>query len=234
MNINRFKTITRTFRNAEGDDGGGGQAGESAAFTQAQVEEIKAELQSQIDSMAAKNDELLGEVKSNKKARREADEAARVAAEDKAKTDGDFEQLFKSSEERSTGLQSELDGLKSGIANEKRNGAAMKIATQLCEGDNVDLMSTFIAPRLKYTDEGVKVLNAAGELTVSTIADLQEEFKSNVRYSSLLKGNQSTGGGANGGRSSGATSKESTRADFDQMNPTQRSKFIRDGGKVVQ
>lgn len=187
----------------------------------------------ELEKVLAKNAELLGEAKKAKTAKRDSDAAAQKIADEKAQADGDHEQLYKSSQEKLTNTLGELDTLRGSIANEKRNTEALKLATKLADGDNADLLSGFIAQRLKYTDEGLKVTDANGDLTVSTLADLETEFKNNARYSALLKGNQSSGGGANGGNNGGGAAKEITRSEWDAKSPSEKSKFAGSGGKVV-
>jgi alanyl-tRNA synthetase len=183
-------------------------------------------------AMKAKLDELLGETKRAKAAAREADERARKEAEEKARKAGDFEQLHKSSEQARQALEEELNNLRSGIANEKRDNAAMKIAADLAEGANAEILSEFISRRLKYTDDGLKVLDDAGQLTVSSIDELAQDFRNNSRFASLLKGNQSTGGGATGGTKQGASAKEMSRSDFDKLPPAKQMEFIKGGGRT--
>jgi hypothetical protein len=176
---------------------------------------------------------LLGETKTAKAlAKQQADEATQLA-NDKAKRDGDFEQLYNSSTEQANGYKSELETLRGSISTSNTNREAMSIAMQLADGFNAELLSEKIAQRLKYTDEGVKVLDANGQLTVSTVEDLKKEFSNNERYASLLKGNQSSGGGAIGGKNSGAAGKLLTRAEFDAMNPVKKMEFIKADGKLT-
>lgn len=184
----------------------------------------------------AKNEELLGEAKKAKQERRDSNAAAQAAIDAKAQADGDHEQLYKSSQEKLTGTLSELEELKGSIATEKRNTEALKMAAKLADGDNADLLSGFIAQRLKFTDEGLKVTDLNGDLTVSSLADLETEFKNNARYSALLKGNQSSGGGATGGNNSGGAAKTMMRVDFNtlsQKDPIAASKFMREGGQLI-
>lgn len=182
--------------------------------------------------MKAHMDTLLGETKQAKAlAKQQADDATKLA-NDKAKKDGDFEQLYNSSTEQANGYRTQLESLQGTISSDKTNSAAMSLAVQLADGYNAELLSEKIALRLKYTDEGVKVLDANGQLTVSSIEDLKAEFSGNERYASLLKGNQSSGGGAPGGNNSGAASKLLTRAEFDGLNPMRKMEFIKSEGKV--
>lgn len=228
--------LFRVYREeATGDKGGGGGGGEDAP-TAEQFAALQAEnegMKTEHAAMQTKMDELLGETKLAKTAKREADEAARLAKEDKARKDGDFEQLFNSSEEKNKTTQTELDTLRSGIATEKRNNSAMKLAGELAEGVNAELLSEFIAPRLKYTDEGVKILDSNGQLTVSTLDDLKAEFQGSSRFASLLKGNQAAGGGATGGSGSGATSKTLSRTEFEALSPMKKMEFAKSAGAVV-
>jgi len=217
--------------NEAGAGEGGGEGGSEVTVEQlqAQMEEI----QKSNEALKSKNEELLGETKKAKAVRREAEEAARKAAEEKAKADGDHEQLYKSSEAARIKLQEELTGMKGNIAKEKVNNKAMKLATELADGANAELLSTFISKRIAHTDEGLKVTDENGQLTVSTMDDLKAIFKNDPRYAALLKGNQSSGGGASGGSNSGGAAKQKTRAEFEALDPAARMKFIRDGGQTV-
>ena len=198
------------------------------------MQEENAALKESTDSMQSKMNELLGEAKKAKTERKAAEETARIAAEESAKQSGDYEQMFKSSEEQRTALQANLDGLRGAMANEKRNAAAQSVALELADGSNAELLAAFIAPRLKYSDDGVKVLDSAGQVTVSTTADLAAEFKNNAKYSSLLKGNQSSGGSAPGGDQTGsAGDKTLTRGEFDNLTPFKKMEFIKSGGTTV-
>jgi len=208
---------------------------EQIAAIVAENEALKArteELSTSADSMKQKMDQLLGETKKAKQEREQAELSARQASEQKAKEAGDFEQLHKSSEQARQTLEQRLQEMQSGIANEKRSNAAMRIAADLADGANAEILSEFISRRLKYTDDGLKVTNDAGELTVSSIDELAQEFKGNTRFAALLKGNQAGGGGASGGgKQGGGAVKEMSRTEFDSMPPNKRTEFIRAGGR---
>ena len=184
-------------------------------------------------AMKSKMDELLTEAKKAKIAKREIEEQSQVERERIAREKGDFEQLHKSSEERYQATLKELEAMRQNVANEKRNNAAMKVATELADGPNAELLSEFIARRLKYHDDGVKVTDSSGDLTVSTLEDLKAEFKNDARYSALLKGNQSSGGGAAGGSNSGGAAKVKSRAEFEALDPARRMEFVKSGGTLT-
>jgi hypothetical protein len=108
----------------------------------------------------------------------------------------------------------------------------MKIAADLAEGSNIDLLSTFIDTRLSFQDGALKVTDGSGNLTISSLDDLKAEFKNDARFASLLKGNQSSGGGATGGNNSGSAAKTKSRAEFTALNPADQMSFMKSGGTL--
>lgn len=192
------------------------------------------ELSKSNDSLKAKNEELLGETKKAKNAKRQVEADAQTAANEQARASGDHEQLYKSSEAAHGKTKVELEGLIQQIAGEKQSNAAMQIAAELADGDNAIILSDYIAKRLRFVDGGIKVTDVEGNLTVSSLEDLSGEFKNNSRYSALLKGIQSSGGGATGGSNSGGAAKTMTRTNFDSLNAIAAARYIKDGGSVTQ
>tara|TARA_R100000541_G_scaffold58872_1_gene70909 strand:+ start:11 stop:652 length:642 start_codon:yes stop_codon:yes gene_type:complete len=190
------------------------------------------ELADQFDAIKNKNDELLTETKSAKEAKRKA-EADAIAEKDRmAKESGDFESLYKSSSEKLQMTESTLSQLQGRIETEQKGNAAMKMAADLAEGSNIDLLSTFINTRLSFQEGALKVTDGNGNLTISSLDDLKAEFKNDSKFASLLKGNQSSGGGATGGNNSGSAAKTKSRAEFTALNPADQMKHIKSGGTV--
>ena len=190
------------------------------------------ELADQFDAIKNKNDELLTETKSAKEAKRKA-EADAIAEKDRmAKESGDFESLYKSSSEKLQMTETTLSQLQGRIETEQKGNAAMKIAADLAEGSNIDLLSTFIDTRLSFQEGALKVTDGSGNLTISSLDDLKAEFKNDPKFASLLKGNQSSGGGATGGNNSGSAAKTKSRAEFTALNPADQMKHIKSGGTV--
>ena len=214
--------------NGEQGSGGGGET-----LTVEQLQAQLAEEKKQTESMRLKMDELLGETKKAKDLRRQAEEQAKIEAQEKAQKAGDYEQLHKSSESERAKLQEQLDSLQNNIAKEKEQSTAMRLASSLADGANAEILSEFVARRLKFSDNSIKVLDNDGSLTVSSLDQLKSEFESDARYKSLLKGSQSSGGGATGNRANSSTTKTATRSEFDAMNHNQRAKFFNDGGKLT-
>ena len=190
------------------------------------------ELADQFDAIKNKNDELLTETKSAKEAKRKA-EADAIAEKDRmAKESGDFESLYKSSSEKLQMTETTLSQLQGRIETEQKGNAAMKIAADLAEGSNIDLLSTFINTRLSFQEGNLKVTDGSGNLTISSLDDLKAEFKNDPKFASLLKGNQSSGGGATGGNNSGSAAKTKSRAEFTALNPADQMKHVKSGGTV--
>jgi len=238
---NQNRIYGRVFREGEGgtgDKGGSGGEGDKGGDGGGKEPTVK-ELQEQLaaataasESATAENSRLVAKIGEANKRKKEAERAAKEAATSKAKADNNYEELFKSSETERENLQTQLDSMNTSNARKEEKGAAMKIATGLAEGANIELLADFIGRRLKYTDEGIKVTNEAGELTVSTLDDLQKEFLGSAQYASLIKGSKSSGGGASGGPDGSGASKEISRSDFDKLDPASRMKFVKDSGKI--
>ena len=196
------------------------------------LQESNQALTDQFDAIKSKNDELLTETKTAKEAKRKA-EADAIAEKDRmAKESGDFESLYKSSSEKLQLTESTLNDLQGKIQKEQKGNAAMKIAADLAEGSNIDLLSTFIDTRLSFQEGALKVTDGSGNLTISSLDDLKAEFKNDPKFASLLKGNQSSGGGATGGNNSGSAAKTKSRAEFTALNPADQMKHVKSGGTV--
>ena len=230
MNFSTTRFQARKYReeaNGEGE-GEGKSEGPTPEELQAQITALAAEK----EALLNKNNELLGESKKAKEARRQAEAKASAEAKAKAEAEGNYEQLFKSSETERQALSQQLEELNGTIANKERNLAANHIASSLAENENIELLSEFIVKRLKYHEGEIKVTDSNGNLTVSSLDDLKKEFAGSARYASLIKGNQSSGGGASGGSNGSGAAKEITRSQFDALDPVQKAKFTKDGGRV--
>ena len=197
-------------------------------------ESVIQDLQSQFTAVKGKADELLDEAKKAKSKAREATSAREQAKMEKAKRDGDFEQLLKSSETERTTLRSELDDLRGKVSREKIKSSSMRIASEMADGTNAELLSEFISQRIKYVDDDIKVLDKNGALTVSSLEDLKTEFTGSDRYKSLLRGTKSSGGGAPGtNHKEGGASKTMDRAKFDTLSPVDQMAHIKSGGMLI-
>lgn len=190
-------------------------------------------LEGQVESMRNKMQELLSEAKTAKQKAREEAEAKERAKLERARKEGDFEKLLKSSEAEREKLAKTLADLQNGIKQEKINNHSMKIAAELADGSNAEILSEFISRRLQMTEDGLKVLDQSGNLTVSSIDDLKNEFQNDAKFKALVRGTKASGGGSQGSGDSVAPSKTITREAFDAMNANKRMDFIKQGGKVT-
>ena len=191
------------------------------------------DLQTQFGAVKSKADELLDETKKAKaKARAEA-EAKEHAELERAKKNGDFEQLLASSEKQRKELEDRLNSLQSNISTEKTRTESLRIAAELADGANAEILAEFVRKRIKYTDEGVKVLDGEGSLTVSSLDDLKNEFANSAKFKSLIRGSKSSGGGAVGDGGSASETMTIDRASFDAKSPEQKMAFVRKGGKIT-
>ncbi len=185
--------------------------------------EVKALLDKETAGLKSKVDELLGEKKSASQKAKEAEERAAREAEERAKQENDFKSLFESSEAKRKEIEEKYNGLNQSIRTEKRNGEAMKLATQMASGTNAELLSEFIKRRLDFNDEGkIVVLSEEGKPTVSTMADLKKELESSGRFDSLIDGTKSSGGAAKpkvGGAGSGT--------DISKMSKQEKLEYFR-------
>jgi hypothetical protein len=200
---------------------------------QAKLEEKEKE----IAAVHAKNQELLTE---KKRIAEKIEEAERKATEEKnAKlaAAGKFEELHRSAQEEKLKYQEMVKQLKEEQASEKTRNEAMRLATELADGHNAELLTEFIVKRIKYNNDGlIRILNSNGEETVSTLEDLKREFETSPRYKALLRGSKASGGGAqgSGSGSSGLSGKVVTRSVFATWSPKEQMKFMTSGGKTTK
>jgi len=239
--MNEDRIYGRTFRDEAGDggEGGGGSAGEGGDGAEggdggADNSGQLSELQQQLEAMQSDNQRLQAKIGEANKHKKEAEKQAAAEARAKAEAEGNFQQLFESSEKERASLADQLSDLQGNIANEKRNSMALDIANDLAASPkHAKLLAKEIAPRLKFVEGSIKVVDNDGNLTVSTPKDLKKEVSSSAEYDFLLKGQQSSGGGATGGSSSGGAAQAITRSEFDALSPSQKVEFGRKGGKAT-
>lgn len=180
----------------------------------------------EIEAILKKNQELLDELKSNKRTRQELEAKQKQDLEDKHKADGNFEALLKSAEEKIAEKESYIKSMVDKNNQSLINTTVMTMAAKLCDGSNVSLIRPHIKGRLGVNEKGeIQILNASGEPTVSTQEDLINEFQQDKDYASIVRGTQSSGGGASGGSSGGAGVPKQYANVFDKLvaereNPT--------------
>ncbi len=180
-----------------------------------------------LEKVAAKKDELYKETKKAKSERESAQAEAQRIAEEKAQKDGEFEKLWKTAKQEKDELLQKLQHIEKSSRNEKIQIAAMRVATELADGDNAELLSEFVMRNLdKMSDE-------RGSLSDDVLQAVRDEFKNNSKFKSLLRSSKATGGSAPGNLQTNNKQQTLTRAEFEAMPHASRGKFLSGGGKLV-
>lgn len=179
--------------------------------------EVQAMLEKETAGLKSKVDELLGEKKSVAQKAKEVEQRAAKEAEQRAKAEQDYQSLFESSESKRQEIEDRFNSLNQSVRNEKRTNEAMKLATQMADGANAELLAEFIQRRLDFNDDGKIVITSEdGKPTVSTMNDLKKEFETSGKFDSLLTGTKSSGGAAKpnvGGAGKGTDFSKLSRAE---------------------
>lgn len=175
--------------------------------------------QSDIAKIAAKKDELLNETKKAKHDREAAELAHQKATEEKAQKDGEFEKLWQTAKKEKEELTNRLQEIQNSNRREKVQISAMRVATELADGDNAELLSEFVQRNLD------KMADEAGGLSPDVLEAVKNEFKNNGKYKALLRGSKAVGGGATGNTRSAPEVKTITRSEFAGLNATQQSAY---------
>lgn len=155
------------------------------------------QLNEKIEGLTNKRDELLAEQKRQKEKRLQIEaeaEEARLKSLEKA---NNFEELYKSSQQKNKELLEGIEKSKAESNRMKIKDKALELAAAMSDGDRVPLLATFVESRLKIDDGQIKVADESGALTISTFDDLVAEFKSATKYASLVSVTKASGG--NGG-----------------------------------
>lgn len=165
-----------------------------------------------VTGLKAKNDELLAELRANKTKAREAEEAARIAAEDAARKSGDTEALDRSWQEKHTAALAEKDGTLSALQAQVHaltvGATAARVAGELAVQGSAAVLQQIIEPRLSMElREGkptVVVLDAERRPTALTVEEFKTQLFNDAALAPLIASSRASGGGAAGGKGGGA------------------------------
>lgn len=186
-------------------------------------------------------DELLSEKKAAAQRAKEAEESARIAAEEAARKSGDVAALEKSWQEKySKGIgekDSELSALRGSLNKMLVDNVAVSLANELAVQGSAAILIPHIKARLEVDTTGGEpktiVLGTDGKRSALTVEELKAEFAANQAFAPVLAGSKATGGGASGTGAGGGAAKTVTRAQLSAMSAAQQAEHFRAGGKVI-
>jgi hypothetical protein len=127
----------------------------------------------------------------------------------------EWEQLSKTDKERADRLEREIGEMRDTIANEKRTNAAASVVNELTRDTaRARLLQKEAMPFITHTPDGIKINGPDGDAwDAKKLSDYLSQS-----YPFLVDGNQSSGGGATGGKGGGAVNKK-----FVEMNGAELS-----------
>ena len=199
-------------------------------------------------AVAAKNQELLGELKTVKegtaslRAENEALKAQLAEANNKPppKDSQELEASWqKKYNDAVEAKDKEISGLKAFAEEQTVGRMATEIAAKLAKPNSEGVILPHVQNRLKaeWIDgrPTAKILDANGAVSASTVDELVAEFRANSGFSPILANpNQSNGGGQGTSPQTGTPDGKSMPfADFKKLSQAARSEFINDGGAIV-
>ena len=196
-------------------------------------QEYNNKLQETVKGIQAKNAELLAEKQQWKRERDDAEKLAQERAEEKAKAENNYKQLFESQKQESDNLKSKLTEYLESNKRQKVQSESSKLASSLTKDVmKAKILEQQFSQRLQIVDGELRIVDDRGQLTVQTLNDLTQSVKES--YPFLIDGSQATGGSATRSQSRADVSmKEITRSDFDALNQYDRAKYLREGGKIT-
>lgn len=188
-----------------------------------------------VDGLKAKVAELLNESKEAKRKAREAEDAARLAADEAARKNGDVAALEKSWKDkmaaREAELQAERDAALGAVRDLTVNDTATRLAAELAVPGSADVLLPHIKNRLALeTQDGkpvVRVLGPDGKPSAATVDDLRKEIANDKRFAPLIVASLANGGGASGSKGGRAADKNPF-AKGDGFNLTEQARLMRE------
>ena len=164
-----------------------------SAIAQQFNEQLEAKLNEETAGLKAKVDELLGEKKRVQQEREEARLQAKAEAEEKAKRENDYKQLFEAQKQESDTLRATIEKMNADLQNTQITAEAGKIASQLTKDtQRAELLSEKISQRLTIIDGELRVTDESGQLTVSSPEEIANTLRS--KYQFIADGTQASRG----------------------------------------
>ncbi|WP_223429978.1 hypothetical protein [Pseudomonas sp. GL-B-26] len=172
-----------------------------------------------VSGLKSKVEELLGEKKAAEKARKDAEDQARLEREEAARKSGNVEELEKSWTEKFNRREAELNGmleqergtLSTQIRDLTVGRTATDIASALAIPGSAKALLPHIERRLSVEQRDGKpvvvVLDQQGKLSAATLDELKAEFANDTAFAPLIAGSKASGGGAGGAGGGGGAAK---------------------------
>lgn len=201
---------------------------EPKTFTEA---DLKAMLERETEGLKKKVDELLTEKKTAAQRAKEAEEAAKAAAEDSARKSGDVEALEKSWKDKLTRreqeLMTEVQSAQSALKEQMVTSVAAGIANEIAVPGSSKALLPHIQSRLAMEIRDGKpvtvVKDSEGKPSALTVDELKKEIMADAAFAPLIVGSKATGGGAGGGKGGGAAK----TGDISSMSKDERLAYFR-------
>lgn len=184
-------------------------------YTKEQVDELVAGLKN-------KNDELLGKLKKQKE----------KVEEDTLKSSQDYEGLKSLYEQQKQELE---DQYKDKLTQAQRaiiERDKLDVLNQLSSEFVDSTIGTQLVKNLVEIEDGKQVFrDFSGNIVADNVSDFKKWMATNDHMSHIVKGVQSTGGGANGGAGKAGAANELTRSEFNKMTDGERWAWRKTHGK---
>lgn len=175
---------------------------------------LESHVNEQTEGIKANRDALLEEKREAKRLADEAAEQVRIAKEEKAKKDGDYETLMSLREEDSKKAQERFESIMRERSNERKSSVVNELASQFENPKAAKLMLSGLVD-VQFDSDG-KITETYKNDDFKAIENGRDGFtdflKKTPEYASMLKGVDSKGAGANGGdrKPAPSTKKRST------------------------
>lgn len=176
-----------------------------------------------VAGLKAKVDELLAEKKDAQRKTKEAEDAAKAAAEEAARKNGDVSALEKSWQEklakREGELQAQIESLNGNVNKMLIDNVAVTMANEIALQGSADLLMPHIKSRLAAEQRDGQFVTVIrdkdGKPSAASLDDLKNEFANNPAFAPVIVGSKAAGGGASGGKQGGgaATTKGNIAGD---------------------
>lgn len=214
----KFRNMYLKYHSPAGEDGAGGGAGDGGEGGAALPADVQEKLK-ELETLKSHHEKLLDETKAAKAKQKEADELARVAAEEAARKSGDVSALDKSWQEKYAKAEADYGAklaaaekqLQTVLVDNVAQKAAMDIAV---DAECAELLADKLRGSLGLAEVDGKmqtvVMDADGKRSALTVEELKKQLV--AKYPRLVKGNPAGGaggmpqpaGGAGGSNNSGS------------------------------